>query len=157
MLEIIVVDDSEEDVRLLDRVFQQCKILNKRIIFESGEEFLKFIKEKKRGVQYLVFLDLVMPPPNGIAVLKSVSEQETARDCIFIMLSGVTDIKAVNQGYKLGAQTFIIKPVKPEDVMEVLAALKSKIVTKQSPEGYLLDWIPSPGSPRNVRSGKNGS
>jgi response regulator RpfG family c-di-GMP phosphodiesterase len=141
----------------LERVFQQCKILNNRISIESGAEFLTFIKEKKKGAQYLVFLDLVMPPPNGIAVLNSLSGQESAKGCIFIMLSGVTDIKAVNQGYQLGAQTFIIKPVKPEDVMELLSALKSKITINQSSEGNSLDWIHSQVSQMKIPPGKNGS
>jgi CheY-like chemotaxis protein len=150
MLQIVLVDDSQEDLNLLDRVLRQSKILNPRIALHSGEQLIAFLQENQQPdgtpSKYLIFIDLMMAPMSGIAVLRFLKNLPFADQSLFVMVSGITDIKALNEGYQLGASTFMIKPVKPEDVMEVLHGLRNRVVVNQTPEGHLLDWVGSSGS-----------
>jgi CheY-like chemotaxis protein len=150
MLQIVAVDDSQEDLNLLDRVLRQSKVLNPRILLHSGEQLIAFLQENQQPdgtpSKYLIFLDLMMAPMSGIAVLRFLKNLPFADQSLFVMVSGITDIKALNEGYQLGASTFMIKPVKPEDVMEVLHGLRNKIVVNETPEGHLLDWVATAGS-----------
>jgi len=149
----VLVDDVREDLGFFERVLQQCKILNRVTSLHSGEECVAFIQENQNAdlsARFLIFLDLMMSPFSGIAVLRRVKSLGIADESVFVMVSGISDIKALNEGYQLGARTFIIKPVKPDDVMEVLHAMKSKIRVQQTPEGNLLEWAISskPNTPQ---------
>lgn len=145
MLHIVIVDDSREDLGFLERVLRQCKILNPIHSIHSGEECLAFFRSK--ATRSLVILDLVMAPTSGISVIRELRESGLARDSVIVMLSGITDIKAINEGYQLGAATFLIKPIKPEDILEMLNGMKSKIRVEEQPTGYLLEWVHAhPGS-----------
>ena len=57
----------------------------------------------------------------------------------------IAHIKAVQQGYQLGARTFLIKPINEEDVLQMLNTLKGVSVI-QNKEGYIisLDSEPQP-------------
>jgi DNA-binding NtrC family response regulator len=141
MLSILIIDDAQEDALFLERILHQCKILNPIRVLKSGAECLAYFEnpeEKSEGV--LVFLDLIMQPLSGIAVLKTLNERGLGKDSTFVMLSGITDIKAINAGYQLGARTFMVKPIRAEDVLELLSALKSKIEVKKEDDGYVLEW-----------------
>ena len=143
MLQILLVDDLREELGFLQRTLQQCKILNPQVLLQSGQECISFFRANQspeRSARFLVFLDLVMSPVSGIAVLRHLKNLGLSEESLFVMLSGISDIKGINEGYQLGARTFMIKPVKPDDVMEVLNAMRSKIIVEERPEGYLLDW-----------------
>src|SRR4051812_16269156 len=154
MLPIILVDDAQEDLNLLDRVFRQSKILNERVLLHSGEQLITFLQDNQKPdatpTKFLIFLDVMMAPTSGIAVLRLLKTMPISDESVFVMVSGITDIKAVNEGYQLGASTFMIKPVKPDDIMEVLNGLRKKIVINKTSEGYSLEWANFSDSPRNI-------
>jgi CheY-like chemotaxis protein len=143
MLHILLVDDAQEDLGFFERALRQCKILNQVTLLHSGEECIAYLQANQTpdlSARFIVFLDLMMGSVGGIAVLRRLKSLGIAEDSIFVMVSGITDIKALNEGYQLGARTFIIKPVKPDDLMETLQALKSKINVEKKEEGYVLEW-----------------
>jgi CheY-like chemotaxis protein len=141
MVEIVLVDDAREDLAFLERVLRQCKILNPIHRFYGGDDTLLYFRKLNPDAgRYLIFIDLIMSPLNGISVLRSLRAEGIAQNCIFVMLSGITDIKAINEGYQLGAHTFLIKPVSPQDILELLQNLQNKITAHETPDGYLLEW-----------------
>jgi CheY-like chemotaxis protein len=146
VLRILIVDDSLEDARLLERVLSQAGILNPMVMLSSGEECLSMLEQRRsasiREEPFLVFLDMMMAPTSGLSVL-----QEARRfgdDSVFIMISGITDIKTINAGYQAGARTFLVKPVKEHDIRELFHALKSRITVGESDKGTLLSWTLNP-------------
>ncbi len=141
MLEILIIDDSAEDLGFVERVFRQCKVLNPIKLLHSGDECVALFEENSASNRYLVILDLLMAPTNGISVLRRLRARGLGEDSIFIMLSGITDIKSINAGYQLGARTFLVKPIKAEDILELLTHLKKQIVVEEQSEGYVLRWI----------------
>jgi len=146
MLPILVVDDAREDLLLAARIFRQCKILNPCRLLNSGEECLSYFKgtSSPSGPELpcLTFVDMVMSPINGLEVLHRLRDEPKAQGSLIIMLSGLTDIKLIQQGYQLGARTFLVKPIGVEDLMLMLAGLRGLRVTQKA-SGYVLS-LPSP-------------
>jgi len=144
MAPILIVDDSEEDLILTERILRRCKILNPVYTFKSGQQCLNFFE--RPGAEdvppCIVFLDLMMKPMDGLDVLASLSFNPVAARSLIVILSGLTDIKAVHAGYQLGAHTFLIKPLKQEDVLRTVEVMKNHLETEQLPEGYIIHLVP---------------
>ncbi|HEX7862683.1 MAG TPA: response regulator [Verrucomicrobiae bacterium] len=142
MLPLLIVDDAREDALLVQRVLSQCKILNPVLVLNSGDACLDFFEAvgpfTERKLPCLVLLDMIMAPLSGLDVLgKLRSHGWLAKGSMVVMLSGLTDIKAIHEGYQLGAKTFLIKPLQAEDVMQMLNSIASLSAVKR-PDGYEL-------------------
>ena len=132
MLPIVIVDDSREDALLAVRILKQCKVVNPVIVLGGGEECIHFFdgkgEHRNRSLPCLLFLDLAMNPVSGVDVLRELKTRSEAnsnlRASVVIMLSGVQDLKLVNDGYQLGASTFLIKPLRCEDVMQIASTVR---------------------------------
>jgi response regulator of citrate/malate metabolism len=139
MVPILIVDDSREDALLAQRVLAQCKLLNPAILLQSGDQCLDYFEGvapfRDRELPCLVLLDMVMAPLSGLDVLHKLQAQKSGS--MFVMLSGLTDLKSIHQGYQLGARTFLIKPLRAEDVMQMLDAITAISVEARA-GGYEL-------------------
>jgi YesN/AraC family two-component response regulator len=92
----------------------------------------------------LLFLDMRMAPIDGLEVLRTLREENLARDSSIVMLSGLTDFKFVNEGYQLGARTFLVKPLQAEDVLDLLSfSLEPKVQIENRSEGHYIHWKPA--------------
>src|SRR5687767_6754128 len=141
MVPIIIVDDSRGDADLAMRMLQQCKVLNPISCFSSGAECISYFEEAGSHtagtLPCLVLLDLSMQPVSGIDVLRTLQQHPNAADSIFVMLSGISDLNIIREGYSLGAKTFLVKPLHSEDVLQMIQAVPG-IVASRQPEGYVI-------------------
>jgi CheY-like chemotaxis protein len=144
-LEIAIIDDSEADLLLTERIFRQCKILNRLTFLKTEDECIDYFQDHPEPV--LLFIDVRMAPVSGVEILRTLREKNLARRSVVIMLSGLTEIKAVNDAYQLGARTFLVKPLRTEDVLELLnLPLGSIIQVESTEEGHTLHWTHVPAS-----------
>lgn len=144
MLRLIVADDSKEDLVLIDRILQKCKLLNQVSLACGAAECIQELKrlheQDDGGPQpSLVFLDLIMAGQSGLDVLRYLQNIDYRRNCLVVMLSGLRDVKAINEGYQLGAKTFLLKPLTARDVVELVNSLP-EITIEETGAGYLLHW-----------------
>jgi len=148
MMPILIVDDSVEDADLAARVLNQCKIQNPITILKTGADCISYFESigshQQGTLPCLVLLDLAMGPLSGIEVLRSLRGLKQAEDSIIVMLSGVKDYNVIHQGYQLGATTFLIKPLRVEDVLQMMDAARNLSALRVS-EGYVISPTPSPG------------
>jgi CheY-like chemotaxis protein len=143
VLEILLVDDVAQDLKLLERTIRQCKILNPIKQLASGEDLLSSF-HKNPGERYLVFIDLIMEPISGLETLRRANNLGLTSHSIFILLSGMNDLKRIKEGYQLGARTFVMKPLRCEDIREIFHALKTVFSSRSMPDGEILEWINPP-------------
>jgi len=145
-LRIVVVDDLNEDLALTRHVLTQCKLLNPISFFRSGDECIAHIEAVQqvgpceRPEPAIIFLDMIMAPTSGLDILRYLEKSAYSKHCIVVMLSGLKDIRAINEGYLLGAKTFLLKPITAHDVVNVLNALGQCIFIEEAEGGYQLDW-----------------
>lgn len=147
-LQILLVDDAQHDLDVQRRTLLNCKLLNEIIEFKVGADALAFLRQARLSpseTHFLIFLDLVMQPEDGTSLLRTIQEEKLGEGSVIIMLSGLTDVRLLHEGYQLGAHTFLVKPLKVEDVMELLGGLKNSITVFSEPRGNLLVWQPPRG------------
>lgn len=145
MLPILIVDDAREDIALATRVLFQCRILNPITTFVNGRECVEFIEGQGQKDQdrapFLMLLDLAMSPLSGIQILchlqKLAENSPPIARSVVVMVSGVQDLKLVNEGYRCGATTFLMKPLQIEDVMQMVSAVKT-LKLERRPEGNVI-------------------
>jgi CheY-like chemotaxis protein len=154
---VVVVDDVEEDLLLIERVLRQCRLLNPIFRVNSGEQCLAHFARVKASASVeehpcLLLLDLQMSPVSGLNVLAALKNGALTQNIPVVMLSGVRDIRTVHEGYQLGAQTFLVKPITREDVIQSLSSLNGLAVEERS-DGYALklaDAFTKPGGDTTI-------
>jgi DNA-binding response OmpR family regulator len=107
---------------------------------------MAFLREARNGghpPRYLIFLDLVMKPQDGLELLRLLKRENLAPGSVIVMLSGLTDTKMLHDGYQLGAHTFLVKPLTVQDVMGLLNTLKHSIGVQNEAAGNRLIWLNS--------------
>lgn len=87
-----------------------------------------------------MFVDLLMFPQSGIDVLRSLKRHDRARASLVVMLTGLGDVRYIQQGYDAGATTFLIKPFAIDDFRNFLKAFNTYFEIQDSTEGKLLNW-----------------
>ena len=142
MVPILIVDDAREDLVFAQRVLSANKILNPVHLLSSGKACLDYFAGKTSGgvipqLPCILFLDMVMKPIGGIEVLRRIKNLPAAKGSILIMLSGLTDIKKVAEGYRQGASTFLIKPLIADELLQMLKSVNGLTINKV-PGGTIL-------------------
>ena len=114
-LRVLIVDDEEELVSAL------VERLNLRGFDASGvttgEEALSFLGGRECDV---VLLDVKMPGLGGLDVIRRIKEQRPRLEVV--LLTGHGSVKSVEEGMARGAFDYLMKPVKIDNLVRVLAA-----------------------------------
>ena len=138
MVPILIVDDAQEDLVFAQRVLSANRIVNPILPFSSGKACLDYFHGKSSAYEAqfpcVVLLDMVMKPVGGLDVLRALQDLPAAKGSVVILLSGLADIKMVSEGYRLGASTFLIKP---------LVAAELKRVCRQGGKIIMGNWTPT--------------
>ena len=128
---ILVVEDNENDLTIIRRTLTNACLPNPRHFVESGEEAINYLvgvgpysDREKYPLPALVLLDLKLPVMDGFEVLKWIRSQPSLKDLRVVVLTSSTHIRDVNQAYKLGANSFLVKPLEFENVRALFSAIQ---------------------------------
>ena len=126
-VEILLVEDNDHDAEMALRALKKNKISNKITRLKDGEEALEFLfgtgEFEGRSIHNLpkvILLDLKMPKVDGLEVLKAVRSNEDTKNIPVVMLTSSKEERDVVEGYKLGVNSFIVKPVEFNSFMEAV-------------------------------------
>jgi two-component system response regulator len=114
---ILLVEDNPSDVDLAKRAFQKSMILNPLEVAEDGQEALDYLFHtgkhagKKHEPPALILLDLKLPLIGGLEVLKRIRANESTRRLPVVILTSSKEEEDMAQGYDLGVNSYIRKPV----------------------------------------------
>jgi two-component system response regulator len=128
--EIILVEDNESDAELTIRALKKNNILNKLIHLQDGQEALEYIfatgKYSERNINELpkvILLDLKMPKVGGLEVLKKIKSDNRTKIIPVIILTSSKEDKDIIEGYKLGVNSYIVKPVRFENFVKAVSEI----------------------------------
>lgn len=128
---ILLVDDNPHDVILIRLAFRKVGIIDAIHLVKNGDEAMRYIAGEEKYSDRrlyppptLVLLDLKMPGANGFEVLKWIRSQETFADLVVVVMSGSRDDADIQRAYELGANSYLIKPSKFEDLVRMMESLK---------------------------------
>jgi CheY-like chemotaxis protein len=115
---ILLVEDNPDDEALTLRALKKNNILNEVVVTRDGVEALDYLfgKGAYEGrdpdiTPQLVLLDLKLPKVDGLEVLRQVRSDERTRLLPVVILTSSNEQKDVINGYGLGANSYILKPV----------------------------------------------
>ena len=117
-IEIVLVEDNPNDAELTIRALKKGNITNNLIHLTDGAEALDFIfctgkfSDRSNNIKpKLILLDLNMPKVNGIEVLQRLKSDEHTKTIPVVVLTSSREDPDVQTCYKLGVNSYIVKPV----------------------------------------------
>ncbi|MFA5812838.1 MAG: response regulator [bacterium] len=117
-MDILLVEDNQNDVELTLRALDKHGLANKVLVVKDGAEALeylfatgKYVQNDPRVFPCVVILDLKLPKVSGIDVLRRIKGDECTRSIPVVVLTSSAEERDVIESYKLGANSYIIKPV----------------------------------------------
>jgi two-component system response regulator len=122
---ILLVEDSEDDVELTLRAFEQSRVVNDIVVVRDGEEALDYLflrgayasRDPSVGPE-VVLLDLKLPKIDGLSVLKELRSQEGTRRLPVVVLTSSKEETDLVTSYDLGVNSFVRKPVDFDQFIE---------------------------------------
>ena len=130
--EILIIDDSLADVKLAFHALNRSGALVELVVVRDGEEALEFLLQRGRYEKSvaarsmkLILLDLKLPKINGFEVLRTIKAEETTRTIPVVVLSTSHQERDLLEGYRLGANSYVQKPVDFERYQTLIESIKT--------------------------------
>jgi len=112
---ILLVDDSPDDIMIAKRAFEKCQIRNKLYVTRDGEEAIQFLRKEGN------YKDV---PTSGFEVLETIKSDDELKSIPIIVLTSSERDEDIQRAYKLGCNSFIVKPASFNDFVEAVMEIK---------------------------------
>lgn len=126
-VEILLVEDNPNDSELALRALKKNNIANNVVVVTDGEQALdflfargKFTGRDAEQVPKMVLLDLKLPKVDGLEVLKVLKNHHSTRAIPVIMLTSSKEENDIVESYRLGVNSYIVKPVDFDKFVEAV-------------------------------------
>lgn len=127
---ILLVEDNADDEALTLRALKKNNIGNKVFVVRDGAEALDFLfctgthaDRDPREMPQVTLLDLKLPKVDGLEVLRRLRADERTHMLPIVILTSSNEEKDVIDGYKLGANSYMRKPVDFNEFLEAARQL----------------------------------
>ncbi|MBI3563759.1 MAG: response regulator [Elusimicrobia bacterium] len=122
---ILLVEDNPDDEALTLRALKKNNVANTIVVARDGAQALELLvgEGAKAGLPTVVLLDLKLPKVDGLEVLRRVRGDARAALVPIVILTSSREEQDVASGYKLGANSYIRKPVDFDQFVEAVRQL----------------------------------
>lgn len=128
---ILLVEDDENDVFFLKHAFETAGIVNPVLVVPDGQQAIDYLTgagvyadRNRFPIPFLILLDLKLPIRVGIDVLRWIHEQPELQTLLVVVLTSSADQKDVEECYRLGARSFLVKPLSVAERLAMAHAIK---------------------------------
>ena len=140
-LEILLIEDNPHEAELTIRNLKKHHLANKLMHIDDGAEALDFIfstgkyaENKVPAQPKLILLDLKLPKVDGLEILRRIKANEHTQTIPVVVLTSSREEKDIVESYRLGVNSYIVKPVNFESFSQAVADLGLYwILLNQSP------------------------
>lgn len=128
---IVIADDDPEDRMLAEDALKESRLVNDIRVVEDGEELLEYLQQRGRFADHesaprpgLILLDLNMPRMDGREALQRIKNDPELRRIPVVILTTSKAEEDIYRSYDLGVNSFIIKPVTFESLVNIMRVLE---------------------------------
>jgi len=128
-VEILLIEDNPYEAELTIRSLKKNNFINNIMHIDDGATALDFIffkgayENKNNGHPKLILLDLKLPKVDGLEILRRLKENEETRTIPVVVLTSSREERDILESYKLGVNSYIVKPVNFESFTQAVANL----------------------------------
>lgn len=127
---ILLVEDNPDDEKLTVRALKKNNVMNHVVIARDGVEALDYLfgtgayaGRDVRDQPALILLDINLPKLDGLEVLRRLRAGESMRGLPVVVLTSSKEQRDLTTSYKLGANSYIRKPVDFNQFVEAVKQL----------------------------------
>ena len=128
---MLLVEDNEDDVFLMKRALKSAQIVNPLQVVEDGQQAVEYLSgtgkysdREKHPFPAVVFLDLKLPIKSGLEVLEWIRTRGDFENLVVLVLTSSNEPSDLNRAYKLGANSYLVKPPTAMQLLELAKAFK---------------------------------
>jgi len=129
-IDILLVEDNPRDAEMTLRALKKHNLANNVHVAKDGAEALDFIFSRgayahrdMNHVPKVVFLDLKLPKISGMEVLRAIKGDERTLTIPVVVLTSSQEEKDMVESYRLGVNSYIVKPVDFDKFSEAVGEL----------------------------------
>lgn len=109
---ILLIEDNEDLVNIV-----QYRLRRDGFQITSRFDGVSGLEEARALLPDLILLDIFLPRMNGFEVLQHLKEDERTREIPVVMLTALSQEENVVKGFELGAADYLIKPLRPQELV----------------------------------------
>lgn len=116
-VDVLLVDDTDADAAFIFRELRTAKPGLRLVRVRGGAEALEFLlctgpyEGRSSGTPRLILLDVKMPPPDGLDVLRRLASDDTFKSIPVVMLTNSVEDQNIIESRRLGSRGYLVKPV----------------------------------------------
>ncbi len=129
-VDVLLVEDNLDDAELTRYALQQNNLGNNLLHLADGVEALDFLFKQGeyegnsiKALPKIILLDIKMPRLTGIEVLEKIRQDERTNKIPVVMLTSSQEDPDIVACYKLGANSYVVKPVEYDSFVKAVADL----------------------------------
>lgn len=120
--QILVVDDDRPTCELICEILRSAG-MEANSVTDSAEAAERLQREKFHAV----FLDMRMPPPDGLELARQVRASRVNASTVIVMISGEQDRTLMRRAFEAGVEIFLFKPIERNKLLRLIRAAEGPI------------------------------
>ncbi len=127
---VLLAEDNSTDALMVQRAFKKANLLNPVLVVEDGDKAVDYLAgagpytdREKFPIPVLLLLDLKLPRRSGLEVLHWLRQQPGLKRLPTVVLTSSQDSADINRAYDLGANSYLVKPVEFDPLLNLVKTL----------------------------------
>jgi CheY-like chemotaxis protein len=133
---ILLVEDNPDDIELIEYAFEKAGIDRPLFVVQDGDAAVEYLGSShdpayrlQHPLPRLILLDIKLPKRSGFDVLSFVRHQDRTKHIPVVMLTSSNQPGDIKRAYELGANSYLVKPVRQDALLEMVRSLNMYWIT----------------------------